>query len=185
MSEKNEWKLVPVDRTYDMRVKAIRAFNTAEQAGKDRDDALDAAFQAMLAAAPCPTCNDQGAVGNILNAEPCPDCTPASLAPGDAQDADRMTVLYVAGAICRHLDMALDQSKVMAAARDIAQHIAAPAAGDAREVDPLQGAANWLVQAHSQPCPTVLSACLIIGYNRAQRLYDAAIAAQQGKGGEA
>jgi len=30
-----------------------------------------------LAAAPCATCNDQGAVGNILNAEPCPDCTPA------------------------------------------------------------------------------------------------------------
>lgn len=55
----------------------------------------------------------------------------------------------------------------------------APAAGDAREVDPLQGAANWLVQAHSQPCPTVLSACLMIGYNRAQRLYDAAIAAQR------
>lgn len=26
---------------------------------------------------PCATCNDQGAVGNILNAEPCPDCTPA------------------------------------------------------------------------------------------------------------
>ncbi|OZI38997.1 hypothetical protein CEG14_05530 [Bordetella genomosp. 1] len=63
--------------------------------------------------------------------------------------------------------------------------VAAPAAGDAREVDPLQGAANWLVQAHSQPCPTVLSACLMIGYNRAQRLYDAAIAAEQGEGGAA
>lgn len=36
---------------------------------------------------PCPTCNDRGAVGNILNAEPCPDCSPASVAPGDAQDA--------------------------------------------------------------------------------------------------
>lgn len=35
---------------------------------------------------PCPTCNDQGAVGNILNAELCPDCSPASVAPGDAQD---------------------------------------------------------------------------------------------------
>ncbi|MFY3461069.1 hypothetical protein ACOTJD_30880 [Achromobacter xylosoxidans] len=62
---------------------------------------------------------------------------------------------------------------------------AAPAAGDAREVDPLQGAANWLVQAHSQPCPTVLSACLLIGYNRAQRLYDAALAAQVPQQGEA
>lgn len=57
----------------------------------------------------------------------------------------------------------------------------APAAGDALEVDPLQGAANWLVQAHGQPCPTVLSACLMIGYNRAQRLYTAAIAHQKGE----
>nr|WP_313659084.1 hypothetical protein [Achromobacter ruhlandii] len=29
-------------------------------------------------APPCPTCNDQGAVGNILTAQPCPDCA----APG-------------------------------------------------------------------------------------------------------
>lgn len=32
-----------------------------------------------LPADPCPTCNDQGAVGNILTAQPCPDCAaPAS-----------------------------------------------------------------------------------------------------------
>lgn len=31
-----------------------------------------------LPADPCPTCNDQGAVGNILTAQPCPDCA----APG-------------------------------------------------------------------------------------------------------
>ncbi|AKQ59695.1 hypothetical protein ACR55_01825 [Bordetella hinzii] len=59
------------------------------------------------------------------------------------------------------------------------------AAGDAREVDPLQGAANWLVQAHGRPSPTVLCRCLMIGYNRAQRLYDAALVAQQGEGGGA
>ena len=35
-----------------------------------------------LPAATCATCNDQGAVGNILTAEPCPDCTP----PASAQD---------------------------------------------------------------------------------------------------
>ncbi|WP_204246501.1 hypothetical protein, partial [Bordetella trematum] len=64
------------------------------------------------------------------------------------------------------------------------QACAAADGRDARGEDPLQGAANWLVQAHSQPGPTVLSACLMIGYNRAQRLYDAAIAAQQGEGGE-
>ena len=33
----------------------------------------------------CQTCNDHGAVGNILTAEPCPDCTPAAQ-PAPAQD---------------------------------------------------------------------------------------------------
>lgn len=43
--------LVPIERSYDMRVKALIAFNAAEKAGNDRDDALDAAYQAMIAAA--------------------------------------------------------------------------------------------------------------------------------------
>ncbi|QPB08724.1 hypothetical protein CPT_Magia_042 [Burkholderia phage Magia] len=43
--------LVPIERSYDMRVKAVLAFNHAEKDGKDRDDALDAAYQATLAAA--------------------------------------------------------------------------------------------------------------------------------------
>ncbi|MBR8234653.1 hypothetical protein K6W26_22895 [Burkholderia sp. AU42008] len=47
--------LVPIERSYDMRVKAILAFNAAEKDGKDRDDALDAAHQAMIAAAPQPS----------------------------------------------------------------------------------------------------------------------------------
>ncbi|MFD4837696.1 hypothetical protein ACFWP0_09315 [Achromobacter sp. NPDC058515] len=42
-----------------------------------------------MPAAPCPTCNDQGTVGNILTAEPCPACTPAAAGPGDVQDAAR------------------------------------------------------------------------------------------------
>ncbi|MGY6240579.1 hypothetical protein ACW910_24355 (plasmid) [Burkholderia ambifaria] len=46
------WKLVPIERSYDMRVKAVIAFNTAEKDGKDRDDALDAAHKATLSAAP-------------------------------------------------------------------------------------------------------------------------------------
>jgi hypothetical protein len=46
------WQSVLVERSYDMRAKALIAFNTAEQSGKDRDDALDAAWQAMLAASP-------------------------------------------------------------------------------------------------------------------------------------
>ena len=51
-----------------------------------------------------------------------------------------------------------------------------PAAQDA---DPLQGAANWLAQAHGQFCVAVLQGCLMIGYNRAKRLHDAAIAARK------
>ena len=37
---------------YDVRVKTLIAFNKAEQAGKDREDALDAAFRAMLTSEP-------------------------------------------------------------------------------------------------------------------------------------
>ncbi|VWC53833.1 hypothetical protein BLA9940_02106 [Burkholderia aenigmatica] len=48
------YALVPIDRSYDMRAKALIAFNTTEQAGKDRDDALGAAYRAELAAAPQP-----------------------------------------------------------------------------------------------------------------------------------
>ncbi|MEB4632207.1 hypothetical protein [Burkholderia contaminans] len=46
------YALVQIQRSYDMRMKALIAFNTTEQAGKDRDDALDAAHRATLEAAP-------------------------------------------------------------------------------------------------------------------------------------
>ncbi|WP_156443572.1 hypothetical protein [Burkholderia sp. MSMB1835] len=45
------YALVPIQRSYDMRAKALIAFNTTEQAGKDRDDALDAAHRAAIEAA--------------------------------------------------------------------------------------------------------------------------------------
>ena len=45
--------------------------------------------------------------------------------------------------------------------------------------DPLQGAANWLAEAHGQFCVAVLQGCLMIGYNRAKRLHDAALAARK------
>ncbi|QDJ57288.1 hypothetical protein [Bordetella hinzii] len=77
-----------------------------------------------------------------------------------------------------------DPAVIYRAMRRVAP-VAAQAPVANRDVDPLQGAADWLVQAHGRPSPTVLCRCLMIGYNRAQRLYDAAIAAQQGKGGEA
>ena len=38
----------------------------------------------------CITCNDHGAVGNILTAEPCPDCTPPKV-QADARDATWLT----------------------------------------------------------------------------------------------
>lgn len=47
------WVLVPRERSYDQRAKALIAFNTTEaRKGCDRDDALQAAWEAMLAAAP-------------------------------------------------------------------------------------------------------------------------------------
>ena len=45
------WKMVPVERSYDQRAKALIAFNRAEKDGKDRDDALQAAWDASLTAA--------------------------------------------------------------------------------------------------------------------------------------
>ncbi|WP_028354795.1 hypothetical protein [Bordetella petrii] len=59
------------------------------------------------------------------------------------------------------------------------------AAGDAKDADPMQGAADWLVAALAKPRPTEIAARLLIGYNRAERLYDAALAQQRkGQGGE-
>jgi hypothetical protein len=48
----NAWKLVPLERSYDMRARAILAFNTATANGADRDDALQAAWEAEFHAAP-------------------------------------------------------------------------------------------------------------------------------------
>ena len=47
------------------------------------------------------------------------------------------------------------------------------------DADPLQGAANWLVKAHSGLGTRMLARKLSIGYNRAKRLHDAAIAARK------
>lgn len=111
----------------------------------------------------------------MLDAAP----TPPSVAPGDAQDGDRMTVLYVAGAICRHLDMALDQSKVMAAARDIAQHIAAPAAGDALDAARYRWLRDNIQEDHSLPGSFWLSDT---GGESWDKTIDAAMAYQRQQG---
>ncbi|CAB3914156.1 hypothetical protein LMG26841_05156 [Achromobacter dolens] len=81
------WKLVPIEPTDEMEVAAE---NDYEQRGETFPD-WKAKYRAMLAAAPvapsCPTCNDQGAVGNILTAQPCPDCA----APGVSTVEDKPT----------------------------------------------------------------------------------------------
>lgn len=50
--------------------------DTAKIDGINRLD-LTNLYEPVEAAQPCHTCNDNGIVGNILNAEPCPECTPA------------------------------------------------------------------------------------------------------------
>lgn len=68
----------------------------------------------------------------------------------------------------------------------LAQRIAAYAqpAPVAEDADPLQGAANWLVTSHATTSATELGSRLCIGYNRAERLFDAARAqAAQPEGG--
>jgi len=59
----------------------------------------------MLAPPSCPTCNDQGAVGNILTAQPCPDCA----APGvstmeDAQAGETLATSIFGERIGKMLD---------------------------------------------------------------------------------
>nr|WP_238925134.1 hypothetical protein [Achromobacter insuavis] len=44
----------------------------------------------MLAAPSCPTCNDQGAVGNILTAEPCPACAANGVSRVEADAVKRL-----------------------------------------------------------------------------------------------
>lgn len=54
--ELEQFATVPVERSYDMRAAAIIQFNTARQGGADVDDALEAAWRAMLAKAHQPDC---------------------------------------------------------------------------------------------------------------------------------
>ncbi|MBN3822295.1 hypothetical protein G3O00_01510 [Burkholderia sp. Ac-20384] len=57
------YALVPIERSYGMRAKALIAFNATEKAGQDRDDALDAAHRAMIDAAPPPPAPASAPVG--------------------------------------------------------------------------------------------------------------------------
>lgn len=98
MSEKNEWKLVPVEPTDDMEAAAEDDY---EQTGATFPR-WKSAYAAMLAAAPaspslsslggfapgaCDGMKSEDYVNKVRNdGWSSPDCTPAPSAPGDAQD---------------------------------------------------------------------------------------------------
>ncbi|MGY0708761.1 DUF551 domain-containing protein, partial [Bordetella bronchiseptica] len=82
-----------------------------------------------LPAAPCQTCNDLGAVGNILTAEPCPDCSPASVAPGDAQKVYHFEQRSRFGPW-------IEVEKPTAKSVEFVKRSDAPVAGDARDLLP-------------------------------------------------
>jgi len=68
--------------------------------------------------------------------------------------------------------------------KDLIEELAAQPAPVAEDADPLQGAANWLVTSHATTSATELGGRLCIGYNRAERLFNAARAqAVQPEGG--
>lgn len=65
-------------------------FGLVSEDGERTAEIARAAIEAYFAvtAVHCTTCNDQGAVGNILTAEPCPDCsTPAQAVAAQAAPA--------------------------------------------------------------------------------------------------
>lgn len=160
----------------------------AHQTGKDLTlEEVAAVIEAVnsLGAAddPCPTCNDQGAVGNILTAQPCPDCA----APGvstveDAQAAVPADVMAALNRMCTPLDSSVLKGATadadrfcMQLIRDYILRRPAPAAGDALD------AARWRAYAKlfpevsasflathavdgGNPLPTIKGAAITGGY---------------------
>ena len=87
------------------------------------------------------------------------------------------------GTVTEVMDDISDKHGVTLLVQDAKPNFAPTPAAQADSVledaDPLQGAANWLAEAHGQFGVAVLQGCLMIGYNRAKRLHDAAIAARK------
>lgn len=176
------WKLVPIQPTPKM----IKAWHDIYSTAVVKTGRSSRAYEALIKAAPTPPASAQDdakeAVMDAIAAAPNADDAPPHFTIS-ASDRFELTgaVGLLRGYGCEGAADALQRTLDAEMASFSVQ--GEDAAGDARECDPLQGAANWLVQAHGRPSPTVLCRCLMIGYNRAQRLYDAAIAAQQGKRG--
>lgn len=131
---------------------------------------------------PCATCNGQGAVGNIRNAEPCPDCTPASVAPGDAQDERQAFEAWMAS---RNLGLLRDgDSYSLTYARraweawQARASVAAPAAGDAQPKFDIEAAAQKLAECMDYPWAHMPEQGRTHMRKYAQAVIDAALAAQ-------
>lgn len=83
-----------------------------------------------------------------------------------------------------HLESMGARMSVLIYASDLRALLTAQPAPSAQDADPLQGAANWLVTSQTITSATTLGGRLCIGYNRAERLFNAARAqAAQPEGG--
>lgn len=139
-----EWKLVPVEPTPKM----IKAWHDAYSNAVVKTGRSGRAYAAMLDAAPCPTCNDQGEVGNILTAQPCPDCSPPAptshpIPTGATGEDERqpdlcprcdgsgeVTVLSDNSPDAHDVNMPCDHCQGSGAAVDAAKYLAAALSGE-------------------------------------------------------
>ena len=170
------WKLVPLDATDEM----VRATDEVNFENGDTDGTIHNVWHVMIAAAPAQPAAQQGAAyaelpERVVSTQEI--CDKFAFLEGAVTETCYWRIVNVADSI---------QTEALR----VASHGQAPAetgnsvsarAGRVQEdaADPLQGAANWLAEAHGQFSPVVLSGCLMIGYNRAKRLHDAALAARK------
>lgn len=144
-----------------------------------------------LPAAPCQTCNGHGMVGGLTphsgyDAEPCPDCTP----PATTQDAP-ITVSLDPDP--RGVSVGVWQGSHCI--YNGAHAVPAPAAGDARDAERWRSFRNAITQQDLGWLDRMDTALTALGCDlddetppsadQVDAAADAAIAAQQGKGGEA
>ena len=169
------WVAVTSDRSYDQRAKALIAFNTAEKNGKDRDDALQAAWDAMLAAAPKPPVAAQKPPG--IDALTCVIASLRDTAHFQDEEGELTNDLRA----LRDWAMLAASPQPPVAAQEPNDPLLDPAPQAAvaqADADQLHGAANWLLDALDDCNTADLQSHLRIGFNRAERLMKAALAAR-------
>jgi len=186
------WKLVPVEPT-----KAMLLAGSSDLQFGDCIGTLTRAsecYRAMLVAAPqppaSPTSKQAGVPVTLMTEDE------ASKWAWDRVRQDVGTEGWTTGDSCNFFGFFLHgwryrgqyelqrPATLLAAAPSApTQEAAQPAAGQGDTPDPLQGAADWLVQAHAALETSTLAGKLSIGYSRAKRLHDAAMAANAQEGG--